>query len=213
MSTRGIAWSPSISGTKSFCWPPILSKLASLATTKGPLKLSMSFTKSHRFRVIMELRSKSRRFRLIMESRSMPFCSSPTLYKLASLGTTVMFTFIHYTLHQFTISQLHEMTEFRVPVRNAVLSQHWPPLTRKDIHKYNYTKKNSVCRCAMLCIHNIDHLWHGESAKMSPSTVTHCYSECSLLVPVTMNFYSLSDIDSLIPGYSRHKGRVGSAPS
>ena len=73
------------------------------------------------------------------------------------------------------------MTEFRVSVRNAVLSQHWPPLTRKDIHKYNYTKKNSVCRCAMLCIHNIDHLWHGESAKMSPSTVTHCYSEYSLL--------------------------------
>ena len=29
------------------------------------------------------------------------------------------------------------MTEFRVPVGNDVLSQHWPPLTRKDIHKYN----------------------------------------------------------------------------
>ena len=36
------------------------------------LKLSMSFTKSHRFRLIMEFRSKSRRFCLIMEFRSMP---------------------------------------------------------------------------------------------------------------------------------------------
>ena len=68
-----------------------------------------------------------------------------------------------------------------MPVRNVVLSQHWPPLTWKDIHKFNYTKKNFVCRCAMLCSHNIDHLWHGESTKMSPSTVTHCYSEYSLL--------------------------------
>ena len=72
MSTRGSSWSLSKSGTKPFCSPPILSKLASLGTTKVPLKLSMSFTKSRRFRVIMEFRSKSRRFRLIMELRSMP---------------------------------------------------------------------------------------------------------------------------------------------
>ena len=42
------------------------------------------------------------------------------------------------------------MTEFRVPVRNAVLSQHWPPLTRKDIHKYNYTKR-IPCAGAQCC--------------------------------------------------------------
>ena len=87
------------------------------------------------------------------------------------------------------------MTEFRVPMRNVVLSQHWPPLTLKDIHTYNYTKKNSVCRCAMLCSHNIDPFWHWESAKMSPSTVTHCYSEYSLLGTSYSEFHSLPDID------------------
>ena len=104
------------------------------------------------------------------------------------------------------------MTEFRVPVRNAVLSQHWPPLTRKDIHKYNYTKKNSVYRCAMLYIHNIDHLWHRESAKLSPSTVTHCYSEYSLLVPVIVNFYSLPDKDFPYTGLYPAQGPRGKRP-
>ena len=123
-----------------------------------------------------------------------------------------MFTFIHYTLHKFTISSLHEMTEFRVPVHNVVLSQHWPPLTRKDIHKYNYTKKNSVCRCAMLCSHNIDHFWHGESAKMSPSTVTHCYSEYSLLGTSYSEFHSLPDIYFPYTGLYPAQGQRGKRP-
>ena len=123
-----------------------------------------------------------------------------------------MFTFIHYTLHKFTISSLHEMTEFRVLVHNVVLSQHWPPLTRKDIHKYNYTKKNSVCRCAMLCSHNIDHFWHGESAKMSPSTVTHCYSEYSLLGTSYSEFHSLPDIYFPYTGLYPAQGQRGKRP-
>ena len=71
MSTRGISWSSSISGAKSFCSSPTLSTFALLGTTNVPWKFSTSFTKSRRFRFIMELRSKSRRFRLIMELRSM----------------------------------------------------------------------------------------------------------------------------------------------
>ena len=68
-------------------------------------------------------------------------------------------------------------------MRNVVQSQHWPPLTRR-------------------------------SAKMSPSTVTHCYSEYSLLGTSYSEFiHSLLITTSLIPGYTRHKGRVGSAPS
>ena len=59
--TRGTSWSSSMSGTKSFCSSPTLSKLAPL-----------SFKKSRIFRFTMELRSKSRIFRFIMEWRSMP---------------------------------------------------------------------------------------------------------------------------------------------
>ena len=72
MSTRGISWSSSMSGAKSFCSSGTLSKLALLGTIKVPLKFSMSFTKSRRFHFIMDFRSKSRRFHLIMELRSMP---------------------------------------------------------------------------------------------------------------------------------------------
>ena len=75
-SNRGISWSSSISGAKSFCSSPTLPKSALLGTTKFPLKFSMSFTKSRRFRLIMELRSmlaiclsftESCRFRVFME--------------------------------------------------------------------------------------------------------------------------------------------------
>ena len=104
------------------------------------------------------------------------------------------------------------MTEFRVPVHNVVLSHHWPPLTRKDIHKYNYTKKNSVCRCAMLCSHNIDHLWHGESAKMSPTTVTHCYSEYSLLGTSYSEISLTTDINFPYTGLYPAQGPRGKRP-
>ena len=105
------------------------------------------------------------------------------------------------------------MTEFRVSVRNVVLSQHWPLLTRKDIHKYNYTKKNSVCWCAMLCSHNIDHLWHGEVQKCHPVQWLTATQNIHFCVPVIVKFSHYLIYTSLIPGYTRHQGRVGSAPS
>ena len=69
-TTRGISWSPYMSGTKPVPSSPTLSELTSLGTTKVPLQLSMSLSKSRRFHVIMELRHMSRIFCLIMKLRS-----------------------------------------------------------------------------------------------------------------------------------------------
>ena len=82
---------------------------------------------------------------------------------------------------RYTQIQLHKK-EFRVPVRNVVHSQHWPPLTRRKCK--NVTQ-------------------YSDSLLLKIFTSGTSYSE----------IISLSDINSLIPGYTRHKGRVGSAPS
>ena len=97
------------------------------------------------------------------------------------------------------------MTEFRVPVRNAVLSQHWPPLTRKDIHKYNYTKKRIPCAGAQCCAFTTLTTSDTEKVqKCHPVEWLTATQNIHFWVPVIVNFTHYRDIKTplyrVIPG-------------
>ena len=55
-----------------------------------------------------------------------------------------------------------------------------------------------MCRCAILCNHNIDQPWHGKF-----KDVTHCDTEDLLLVPVVVNLFSPNNS---IPWYRAKPG-------
>ena len=74
------------------------------------------------------------------------------------------------TIYRFTESKnLLQNTQIR-QIKSLQLCLHLYTTHYTNSQLVNYTKwQSSVCRCAMLCYHNIDHLWHG---KIYTNTIT-----------------------------------------
>ena len=81
------------------------------------------------------------------------------------------------TIYSFT--ELHNLTQHTQIIQIKWLQLHLHLYTTHYTNSQlvNYTKwLSSVCRCAMLCYHNIDHLWHG---KIYTNTITHKRIPCA----------------------------------
>ena len=67
--------------------------------------------------------------------------------------------------------------------------------TLHKLQKVNYTKwQSSVCRCAMLCYHNIDHLWHG---KIYTNTITQKRIPCAGAQCCAVTILTTSDMEKV----------------
>ena len=78
---------------------------------------------------------------------------------------------------QFTdLQNLTQNTQV-TQIKSLQLSLHLYSTHYTNSQLVNYTKwQSSVCRCAMLCYHNIDHLWHG---KIYTYTITQKRIPCA----------------------------------
>ena len=81
------------------------------------------------------------------------------------------------TIYRFT--ELHNLTQHTqiTQIKSLQLCLHLYTTHYINSQLVNYTKwQSSVCRCAMLCYHNIDHLWHG---KIYTNTITQKRIPCA----------------------------------
>ena len=88
------------------------------------------------------------------------------------------------TIYRFT--ELHNLTQHThiIQIKSLQLCLHLYTTHYANSQLVNYTKwQSSVCRCAMLCYHNIDHLWHGNiytnTITQKKNSVCRCAMLCS----------------------------------